>query len=160
MSKKFKVGDHVYVYDVLKLGEGRQYVSVYSGELTQVEASHYTVDLGNHCFLHKVNQDRMYKTKAGMLAALDRELDGLVDNNMYRVEVARVEDSYTNPTKMQKEAIYAAFQQALVAYGRYCDAFRQPDITKLVKERLTESHKAQNALYDAIGNMDEYKFRV
>lgn len=62
-------------------------------------------------------------------------------------------------TKEQKENIEAALQQALVDYGRYWDVFRQAN-SKLIKERLTESHKSRNALYDAIGDMDEYKFKI
>ena len=90
MSKKFKIGDYVYAYDILKLGTGRQYVSVYSGELVKVETAHSTVALGNHCFLHMLNQDRMYKTKVGMLKAMNKELDELIDNNVYRTKVSEV----------------------------------------------------------------------
>ena len=159
MSTKFKVGDHVYLYDILKLGSGQQYISVYSGELVKIEDNHYTVTLGNHCFLHKLSKDRLYKTKAGALRAMNKELDTLVDRNAIRIEVSRMKDSTKIPSKMQKENIEAALQQALIDYGSYCAAFQYPqNDSESLKKRLARYHKSRNALYGAIGGMEEYKF--
>lgn len=59
-------------------------------------------------------------------------------------------------TKEQKEAIEHALRATLIACGACYEAAYIGD-KKAIDECLEHARECQNALYDAIGGMDEYK---
>lgn len=57
----------------------------------------------------------------------------------------------------RKEQIENAIMRMKDMYMLYDRALQRGD-NKQAAKTLNEAHKAQNALYDAIGGMEEYKF--